>query len=132
MDDARPRATEPIVVVDDDSSVCTVLTRFLTRHGYDATAYESAELALAHLRDPAVRCSLLLSDLTMGEMDGLALIRAARDLRPELTCLLLTGLGTNVPPSAWRDAGAAGLVAKPIRAEEFLGTVRAALDGVPG
>ncbi|MBK7978094.1 MAG: response regulator transcription factor [Deltaproteobacteria bacterium] len=78
-----------------------------------------------------MRCSLLLSDLTMAEMDGLTLIRAARALRPELTCLLLTGLGSNVPPETWLDAGAAGLVAKPIRTEEFLDAVRSALDGPP-
>ena len=89
---ARLSATSKlrILVVDDDALVREVMSDELRRHGHEVAEHESGAPALAQLdRDPA--WDLLVSDLSMPGMDGLALIRAARARRPGLHALLLTG-----------------------------------------
>jgi DNA-binding NtrC family response regulator len=93
--------TEPkpkIMVVDDEPIIGELLTRFLTkrnparlRHsgGYEVTSFTSGKKALEYLR----RCpvNFLLTDLHMPEMNGVELIKATKELKPNLLILVMTG-----------------------------------------
>jgi CheY-like chemotaxis protein len=85
-----PPRVEPdrVFAIDDDPAVLDVVERRLAREGYEVEAFESAEEALPRLRErpPGV----VLSDLKMGGMDGIALLRALREAYgPDLPVFVL-------------------------------------------
>jgi len=79
-----------VLVVDDEILVRTALADDLAALGWTVVIAASGAEALAHIERPEV-LDLLVTDLAMPGMDGLALIRAARERKPRLPALLLTG-----------------------------------------
>jgi len=116
-----------VLVVDDDASLRRTLELRLREEGYRVLTAESAEHALARLAvDPP---DLVITDVRMGGMDGLALFAEIQRDHPLVPVMILTAHG-NVPDAV--DAtrkGAFAYLTKPIEASELLRQVRAALDG---
>jgi CheY-like chemotaxis protein len=86
-DDGRGR----ILVVEDEGAVRTLVSRALTRRGYDIRVAASAEDALDLLADPTIQIDLLLSDVVMPGMNGHALALKLRAERPDLKVILMSG-----------------------------------------
>jgi len=79
-----------IVVVDDEDMVLVALSSFLaleTRH--EVLTFTRARDALEYIEKNDV--DMIISDFLMPEMDGLSFLRNARDLRPEVPRIILTG-----------------------------------------
>jgi len=87
---APPTPPARLLVVDDDPLVRSVLGAVFEGMGHTAEVLESGDAALARLVAGAP-CDLLLTDLSMPGLSGLALLREARRQRPGLPCILLTG-----------------------------------------
>ena len=79
-----------VLLVDDVSDVLVTTAAFLESSGIEVAAVASGHEALAVL-DRGERVDALLTDYAMAEMDGVALIRAARERRPDLPCIVMTG-----------------------------------------
>ncbi len=98
-DAPKLRKTEPqgelwgtgtILLVEDESMVRAVAERALTRHGYTMLTADSGEAALEILaREDEI--DLLISDVVMPTMDGPTTVRAAREARPDLPVLFISG-----------------------------------------
>jgi two-component system cell cycle sensor histidine kinase/response regulator CckA len=82
--------TGTILLVEDEAMVRTVAERALTRHGYTVLTAESGEAALEIL-DREDQIDLMISDVVMPTMDGPTTVRAARDSRPDLPILFISG-----------------------------------------
>lgn len=94
----------PVLVVDDDALSRHVLVQRLRRWGYAAVACAHAEAALARLASmPAT--AALVADVDMPGTDGIALARAAHELRPELPIFLVA---PTTDRELWNRAAAAG------------------------
>jgi len=77
-----------VLVVEDNKLIRALEIDVLRGLGYDATAVETAEHAMALLDDP--RIALLLTDIRLpGGLDGIGLARAAKRRRPDLQIMLL-------------------------------------------
>ncbi len=90
--DAAPRPASPsrtVLLVEDDPLVRRVTERVLQRAGWTVLCADSAETALV-LLEGAV-CDLMVSDVAMPGMDGVALARAVRVARPGLPIILTSG-----------------------------------------
>jgi two-component system cell cycle sensor histidine kinase/response regulator CckA len=95
----KPRKSEPagdlwgtgtILLVEDEAMVRAVAERALTRHGYTVLTAESGEGALEILaREEEI--DLMISDVVMPTMDGPTTVRAARENRPDLPILFISG-----------------------------------------
>jgi len=85
---AERRGDNTILIVDDDPLVLDILVRQMERRGFTVRRAAAAATALDHL-DATVR--LVITDLSMPGMDGLALIEELHRRRPELPTILLTG-----------------------------------------
>src|SRR2546425_2526105 len=105
-------ADETVLVVDDEVGMVTLLRNYLTREGYEVHTAPSGETALQFLEEHD--CDVVLTDLRMGGMDGLALVRAIHATRPETPVILMTAFGGIDTAIAAVKAGAYHLVAKPV------------------
>ena len=80
-----------ILVTEDDDSVRAFVARALTLDGHWIATAEDGADALDRLRSEALAFDLLLSDIRMPMMDGIALAIEAAPEFPDLTILLMTG-----------------------------------------
>ncbi len=78
-----------ILVVDDELLIRDLLYDFFTGQGWDISVAENGEKALEILR--ARKIDLLLTDIKMPEMDGLALTSRVKETNPNMPVVLMTG-----------------------------------------
>ena len=120
----KTRACGRAIVAEDDAD-CRLGLQFLLRDlGYEVTGARNGAEALAWFRSFG-GAALLVTDLAMPRLDGLALTRRLRALDPGLPVLAISGAGKDMEASA-REAGVAFLP-KPFDRREFAAAVRAAL-----
>ena len=118
-------ADEKVLVVDDEVGMLTLLRNYLTREGYEVHTAPSGETALQFLEEHDF--DVVLTDLPMGGMDGLALVRAIHTTRPETQVVLMTAFGgIDIAVEAIK-AGAYHFMAKPVKLPEVGALVRKAL-----
>ena len=118
-------ADETVLVVDDEVGMVTLLRNYLTREGYEIHTAPSGETALQFLEEHD--CDVVLTDLRMGGMDGLALVREIHATRPETPVILMTAFGGIETAIEAVKAGAYHFVAKPVKLPEVGALVRKAL-----
>jgi signal transduction histidine kinase len=102
-----------ILIVDDEATHLKALCDTLSIEGYITTAAPSARSALDMLR--AQPFDVLLTDLMMPGMDGIALLNAAREITPDIACIVMTGHGTIDSAVEAMKGGAIDYVLKPIK-----------------
>jgi signal transduction histidine kinase len=106
-----------ILIVDDERPLVGALCRILESHGYSTAGAASGEEALDTLRrakaGEATAFDILITDLMMPVMDGIALLRAARDLDGNLVSIVMTGHGTVSTAVEAMNAGALDYILKP-------------------
>ncbi|MGD8566991.1 MAG: sigma 54-interacting transcriptional regulator [Gammaproteobacteria bacterium] len=85
-------ANPKVLIVDDDIGILQLISIRLEAMGYAVTAVESAEEALASMS--VVRPDIVVTDLRMEGMDGLALFDAIHESNPALPVIILTAHGT--------------------------------------
>jgi len=117
-----------VLLVDDDALVCDVLAASLEDAGYAVLRSGSGPLALARLA-AGERVDIIVSDLTMPGMDGLALIRTAQQKRPGLPAVLLTGYAGDGAALAVGGAlsGSFSLLRKPVSGAQLADRITALL-----
>jgi two-component system cell cycle sensor histidine kinase/response regulator CckA len=86
-----------LLVVDDEDAIRRTMKRILESAGYRVIEAGSAENALRICAAYSDAIDLLVTDLRMPTMDGRELTRRARELRPELPVLVVTGLPDDAP-----------------------------------
>jgi two-component system KDP operon response regulator KdpE len=113
-----------ILVVDDESQIARVLRTGLKTHGYDVRVAADGVSALETFSD--WHPDLVVTDLSMPNMDGLELCRQLRKLS-QLPIIVLSVRGEEKTKVQALDAGADDYVTKPFGMEELLARVRAQL-----
>jgi two-component system response regulator GlrR len=122
MSATRPR----VLVVDDDPDLLKLLAIRLRAAGYDVTAAESAEAALAHLS--LSRPSAVVTDLRMGGMDGMSLFDAIHRDCPALPVIMLTAHGTIPDAVTATRRGIFGYLTKPFDPKVLLDEIERAVN----
>ena len=117
------QATPRILVVDDCTITCNLLTAILTTEGYHVTAASDGTSGLAAARD--LVHDLAIVDLHLPDLSGIEL---AGLLQPEIPFLALTIDRSPAAIQACIDKGALGYLVKPLDAETFLRHVHVALE----
>ncbi|MFC3283289.1 sigma-54-dependent transcriptional regulator [Litchfieldella rifensis] len=117
----------PIWLVDDDPDVRESLSQWLELSELTVRTFSRAQSALEALRDEAP-CGVLVSDVKMPGLDGLALLRAVQELDEALPVVLITGHGDVPMAVAAMREGAWDFVEKPFEPEQLEERVRRALE----
>lgn len=102
-----------LMIVDDETDLLTSLCDILSEIGYETVGFTSGKDALKALKEQDF--DLLLTDLMMPEMDGIALLRAALEIDPHLVGIIITGQGTIHTAVEAIKIGAFDYVLKPFR-----------------
>ena len=115
-----------ILVVDDDAVARQLLADALRKDGYDVEVAGGGADALALGREK--RFDVVLTDIRMGEVDGLAVLREFRQRSPETAIVLLTAFGSMDGAVEAIKQGAYDYLAKPFKKEEIRLVVKRSLE----
>ncbi len=114
-----------VLVVDDEESVRGLLRQILEAAGYQVLEAANGNQALARLKD--TRVDLVITDLAMPEKEGMETIQELARLEPRPKIIAMSGAFGAPILKISRKLGAHAALAKPIRPDELLETVRAVL-----
>ncbi len=120
-----PRRAARVLVVDDDPGLLRLLSIRLRSEKYQVEPADSAARALAVTSQ--FRPDLVITDLRMAQMDGLALLKELKRRWPSLNVIVLTAHGTIPDAVRATQSGAFAFLTKPVDKERLLDEVRRAL-----
>jgi DNA-binding NtrC family response regulator len=115
-----------ILIVDDEPPAVTNLAHVCRKEGYEVTTRTSGAGALEALENE--QFDLVLTDLRMEKVDGMAVLKRARELNPDQVVILITGFATLDSAIEAMKAGAYHYVAKPFRLDEVREVIAKALE----
>src|SRR5882724_1678417 len=115
-----------LLIVDDEAAQLRALSDTLRMEGYDTQGFASGRQALEILS--AGKFDLLLTDLMMPEMDGIALINAVKQIDPTLGAIVMTGHGTIDTAVQAMQEGAFDYILKPFKLNVILPIISRALE----
>jgi excisionase family DNA binding protein len=118
---ARPR----VLVVDDEASIRDLLAKTLALAEYDVDVAPDGRSALERMRMNPY--DLLIADLKMPGMDGLAVIREAKRYKADLPVIIITGYSTESSAIEAVNLGVSGYLTKPFRVPQVLAAAAKAL-----
>ena len=104
--------------VDDDAGIRKLISEELEGAGYKVNCFNNAADCLEQLSKQS--CDLLITDVKMPGMDGMALLSRARRVAPWVSVIVITGFG-NIPMSVLAiKLGAVDFIEKPLDRKAFL------------
>lgn len=115
-----------ILIVDDEPSICTVISDYLRLQGYNCASANAVDSALQVLQGAYVDC--ILSDIKMPGRTGLDLLREVRTYWPEMAVILFTGNAEIHTAVASMQEGAYDFILKPIQLKQVVHSITNALE----
>jgi two-component system, NtrC family, response regulator HydG len=115
-----------LLIVDDQKNMRTTTALVLAQQGYEVAEAESGEDALSRLL--AEQFDVVLTDLKMSPLDGLAVLKGALEIAPATQVIVMTGYGTVESAVAAMQLGAHDYLSKPFKESELLVRVQRALE----
>jgi excisionase family DNA binding protein len=123
-------ARRRVLLVDDEENVRTLLSAML-ESAYDVEVAADGQAAMRLLRTPDTHYDLLISDLNMPGIDGLALVREARRVDSSLPAIIITAYSSESSAIEALNIGVTGYLTKPFGAAQVLAAVAKALGARP-
>lgn len=118
-----------ILIIDDDKDMCLLLSRYLTRHGYEATEKLNGKSALAFLEETGV--DAVLCDFRLEDMNGKDILAKIKEKHPSTPVIIITGYSDVKAAVDVIKMGAFDYVTKPLFPEEILLTIKKAIEHQP-
>ncbi len=115
-----------ILLVDDEPSVLSVLSVLLKAEGYEVLPCDGGNRAVELIKTQSF--DLMISDIRMRPIDGMELLKLAREHQPSMSVLMVTGYGTVETAVEALKLGAFDYVTKPFKLDELIITVKRALE----
>lgn len=114
-----------ILIIDDDTYICSLLDEYLSGQGYNTDTAFTGSKGLNKINDKAF--DLVLCDYRLPDNDGLTILQGIRKLAPQLPVIIITAYADVQQAVRLIKAGAFDYVTKPIRPEEITTIVKSAL-----
>ncbi len=124
MQHQAPHANTKLLIVDDDRAVRTLIAKIAGGWMYDTDEDENAEDALARLAQE--HYNIVLTDINMGGMDGIAFAEKIRETMPATAIIIMTGYPSRQTAQKSRDMGAIYYMQKPVDLNDLGGTLKIA------
>lgn len=111
-----------ILIIDDDLDLCTLLSRFLSKNGFETEMAHSGNKGIAKFS--AGRYDLVICDYRLGDMDGINVLRLLRNENPSVKVLMITGYSDIKTAVEVIKMGAFDYIVKPLVPDEVLSIVK--------
>jgi len=125
-DRAEPQVRSRILVVDDEPSMREMLRIVLRRDGYDVVIAQNGSDGLDRLRTEPF--DLLLSDIRMPDISGVEVLRAAKQINPEILAFMMTAFASTETAVEAMRLGALDYFTKPFSMDELRLKIRQHLE----
>lgn len=119
---------ERILAVDDEKMITSLYEAILKRFGYQGIIFNSSTEALDFITREPQGFDLMITDMSMPQMNGLDLSSRALAIRPDLPIILCTGYSEVANEEKAREIGIQTFLMKPFALEDLLQAMRKALD----
>jgi two-component system cell cycle sensor histidine kinase/response regulator CckA len=116
----EPGSGELVLLVDDEASILQMAREVLEGYGFGVITAGGGRDAIAQFRQRQADVRVVVTDLSMPDMDGVSLIRALREIDSRVAIVASSGVIEGAPV----DTGADSLLAKPYTARQLVDTVR--------
>lgn len=128
---AMPGKNERILVVDDETEIVAMLKVMLERLGYRAVARSQVADALEAFRATPAEFDLVITDMSMPDMNGVAFSKKLKEIRPDIRIILCTGFSEQIDDERAKALGIHGYLTKPVLQEKLAKTIRNILEKLP-
>jgi DNA-binding NtrC family response regulator len=115
-----------LLVVDDDPVTLNLLKEVLTKEGYQVDTALGGEEAISRGTDHFF--DLIITDVRMGDKDGMEVLRSFKKISPETTVIMITAFGSIETAIEAIREGAFDYISKPFKLEEIKITIQRALE----
>jgi DNA-binding NtrC family response regulator len=115
-----PRRAE-ILLIDDEEALCTAAEKILAKEGYHVTSLNTATDGLAKFE--ADGADLLITDLMLPDLEGIQVLKRAKEIRPTVEVIVITGHGTVEKAVEAMRLGAYDFIEKPLDRAALVKTV---------
>jgi len=115
-----------ILLVDDEEALCIAAEKILVKEGYRVTAVNTAADGLAKFESDGA--DLLITDLMLPDMDGISVLKRAREIRSTVEVIVITGHGTVEKAVEAMRLGAYDFIEKPLDRAALLKAVSKAVE----
>ena len=105
------QGTNHILVVDDESDVRELLSKFLTRRGYEVNTASDGMAAIEAIHDS--RPDIVLLDIRLPKIDGLSVLQRLRDESENVAIITMSGVADEDTARRSLELGAADFITKP-------------------
>jgi predicted ATPase/signal transduction histidine kinase/GAF domain-containing protein/CheY-like chemotaxis protein len=119
---------ETVMIVDDEPALVALAEETLAELGYEPVGFDSSLAALQAFRAEPKRFDLVLTDETMPNLTGTELAREIRQLRPEISIILMSGYGGTQLSERAQAAGVIDVLRKPLVRRDIAEPVARALQ----
>jgi len=119
---------ERIMLVDDEKALAEMFQRGLEKQGYQVTPFTSPEEAVAAFAQKPDSWDMVITDLAMPRMNGVALMEKILARQPNIPFVLLTGFGQEDMLARARKMGVTKQLLKPLSISSLAGAVREVID----
>jgi two-component system response regulator HydG len=115
-----------VLIIDDDMDMCTLLSRFLIRNGYETDVAYSGQKGIAKFEEE--NFDAVLCDFRLGNMDGKEVMLAIKKIKPETIVLIITGYSDIKTAIDVIKQGAFDYITKPLIPDEVISVLNKALN----
>ncbi len=126
MNTPSMKVPHSILLVDDDTSLCQLLSEFLSGEGFNVHSINSGEAALDYLKDVNNQPSCLVLDIMMPGISGLETLKQLRQFS-SIPVIMLTGRGDDIDRILGLEMGADDYLCKPCNPRELSARIKAIL-----
>jgi signal transduction histidine kinase/ActR/RegA family two-component response regulator len=119
---------ETVMIVDDERALVALAEETLAELGYEPVGFDSSVVALQAFREEPKRFDLVLTDETMPDLMGTELAREIRQLRPDISIILMSGYSGTPLSERAKAAGVIHVLRKPLARRDIAESIARALQ----
>lgn len=117
-----------VLIIDDDADICSLLTRYLNKNGYEAEASYTASGGISKFKE--MNFDIVLCDYKLGDKNGKDVLIELKKINPTAVVIIITGYSHIKTAVEVIKAGAFDYIAKPLIPDEVLNVLSAASTSV--
>jgi two-component system, NtrC family, response regulator HydG len=117
--------SKKILIIDDDMDLCTLLSRYLTKNGFETAASHSGNKGIAKFNE--AKYDMVICDYRLGDMEGIDVLKALRKENPSVKVLMITGYSDIKTAVEVIKMGAFDYIVKPLIPDEVLSVINTAM-----